>query len=77
MVTESDLFQCFCFAAGGFSFGCFLAVLFWIFPLPIIAFVGFFDLTGLFADYMYMAFPLLALLPVVFCWFGWRFGQSR
>jgi hypothetical protein len=62
------------FSPAGCALGCVLALLLWFFPLPVALIVWLFDLKGLFADYMYLALPVLALLPVVF---GYLVGRVR
>lgn len=62
------------FSTYGCLFGCLLATLLWFFPLPVALIVWLFDLKGLFADYMYLALPVLALLPIVFGYLGAKFG---
>ena len=49
-------------------------MLLWFFPLPVALIVWLFDLKGLFADYMYFALPVFALLPIIF---GCLFGRIR
>jgi len=53
------------YAVPGGIFGCLAALFFWFVPIPVIAIVWLFDLTGPFADYMLMAIPFLLMLPII------------
>jgi hypothetical protein len=55
------------YGATGFKIGCVFAVVLYFYPVPVALIIWWFDLPGLFADYMYIAMPFLAMIPFL----GW------
>ena len=65
------------YAARGCIIGCFVALFFWLFPVPVAMIVWVFDLKGPFGDYMLRTMPFFLTFPSIGALIGDVLGRRR